>query len=177
MLAACRVLAVVAVTGACVAAWRANAATDEARVSREAAVSFADRLVQIERLRPKPQTALLSSKPTESVSASVRATLSAAGVPEASLRSLNPGSDEAVAGETGTNGDEPAYRRQSVAITVSPIASPQLGRFLSAWHSAEPAWVVTRIELTHAGSEAETAFEARLTLTTTYLASSPPRPK
>lgn len=177
MLTTFRVLAAAAVTGACVAAWRANTASDAARVSSASAGSFADRLVEIQRLRPKPQTALLASKPTESVSTSVRAALAAAGVPEASLRSLNPGSDEAVVGEPGTDGKEHAYHRQSVAVTVLPIASPQLGRFLAAWQAVEPAWVVTRIELSHQGLEAESAFEARLTLTTTYLASSPSRPR
>lgn len=166
-----RVLAIVAVAGGCVAAWRASAASAEAQRSRVAAASFAERLSQIERLRPKPQTALLASKPAEGVSASVRAALASAGVAEGSLRSVNPGADESVTGEAGT---EPAYRRQSVAITVVPISSAQFGRFLAAWHNAEPAWVVTRIDLTHQGPEAETAYEARLTLTTTYLS---PRPR
>ena len=124
-------------------------------------------LAEIQRLKPQQQTALLASKPTESVSASVRTALAAAGLSDATLRSVTPGSDEAV--QAPTEGG-PSYRRQNVTITLAPVTSRQLGQFLAAWRTAEPAWVIARIDLTHTGPDSESAYDARLMLSTTYLA-------
>lgn len=165
-----RMFAVVAVIAAGVSAWRASSASSDAHLARVQAAAFSQQLAEIERLLPQRQTALLASKPTESMSTSVRAAMATAGVDEASLRAVTPGADEPVASGDTTG---PTYRRQSVTLTLSPITTRQLGQFLAAWRNAEPAWVVTRIDCTHAGGEADTnsTYDARLTLATTYLSS------
>lgn len=167
-----RIAAVVAGVGAALAAWRAVTANAAASVAQTQAASVAVRLAEIERLRPQRQTALLASKPTESVSVSVRAALATAGVGDASLRAVTPGSDENV---PNPNGNGPSYRRQNVLINLSPITPAQLGQFLAAWRASEPAWIVTRIDCSHAAPENDpsSTYDARLTLTTTYLAESP----
>jgi hypothetical protein len=165
-----RAIAVLAVGGVAVSAWRAASASSDAHLARVQAAAFSQQLAEIERLRPQRQTALLASKPTESVSAALRASLATAGVGEASLRSVNPGSDEALAPNDPAS---PAYRRQTIAVALGPITVRQLGQFLAAWRTAEPAWIVTRLDCTHAGGKADpnSTYDARLTLATTYLVS------
>jgi hypothetical protein len=164
-----RVVAVLAACGAGFSAWRAASASSDAHHARTQAVAFSQQLSEFQRLQPQRQTALLASKPTESVSASLRAALATAGVGEASLRAVNPGSDEAVPTSDPTG---PSYRRQTITVSIAPITARQLGQFLAAWRDAEPAWIVTRIDCSHANGEADTnsTYEARLTLATTYLA-------
>lgn len=176
MLTLLRVLALVAGVGAAFAGWRSITATADADTARARATSVASRLAEIERLRPQQQTALLASKPTESVSTSVRAALASAGVGDGSLRAVTPGTDETV--PNSGNSDAPAYRRQNITINLSPITPAQLGKFLAAWQAAEPAWIVTRIDCSHAAPESDpnSTYDARLTLTTTYLADPTPAP-
>ncbi len=165
-----RAVAVIAIAGAAFSAWRAASASSDANLARTQAKAFSQQLADVERLRPQRQTALLASKPTESVSTALRASLAAAGVGESSLRAVNPGSDEALPSNDPTS---PAYRRQNITVSLTPITTRQLGQFFAAWRTAEPAWIVTRIDCTHAGGEADTnsTYDARLTLATTYLAS------
>ena len=167
MLPVLRVTAVAALAWVGVAGWRASGASAEARTAREQAVSMASRLAEVQRLKPQQQTALLTSKPTESVSASVRTALASAGLGDTTLRAVTPGSDEAV--QANAEGG-PSYRRQNVTVSLAPLAPRQLGAFLAAWRAAEPAWIVTRIDLTHTGPDTESAYDARLMLSTTYLA-------
>lgn len=170
-----RGVAVIAVCGAGFSVWRAASASSDATHARTQAVAFSQQLAEIQRLQPQRQTALLASKPTESMSASLRVALATAGVGEASLRAVNPGSDEAVPSNDPYG---PSYRRQNITVSIAPITARQLGQFLAAWREAEPAWIVTRIDCSHANGETDSnsTYEARLTLATTYLAS-PAAPK
>jgi tetratricopeptide (TPR) repeat protein len=171
-----RLAAAVGVLLACLAAWRAASASREAAALHNQASTLAQRVDEIERLRPRRATALLASRPTESVSAALREALAAAGVGDAPLRSVAPGADEPL--RTG-NAEEAEYRRQSVSVTLAPITVRQLGAFLAAWRDAEPAWIVTRLDLTHAGpdTEPDSTYDARLTLTTPYPGPHPHPPK
>ena len=171
-LALARVAAVVGVVWAASAAWRSASAQADARSARAQAESLAGRLAEVQRLRPQQETALLASKPTESVSASLRAALASGGIGDGVLRSVNPGTDEAVPTLPGDAG--PAYRRQTIAVELAPVTTRQVWEFLRAWRASEPAWVVTRIDLGHQGPDTESNYSARLTLSTTYLA--PPSP-
>ncbi|MEK6701642.1 MAG: hypothetical protein AABZ53_05220 [Planctomycetota bacterium] len=168
-----RLAALVAILGACVAGWRSASASASARLARTQAEGVAERLMEIQRLRPQRQTALLASRPTESISASVRSALAAAGMGDSTLRAVSSGADEPVHPATD---DGPVYHRQSVAVNLVQITPRQLGQFLAAWRASEPAWIVVRIDLTHQGSESDSAYDARLSLATTYIASpaSPP---
>ena len=169
-----RIAAVAAIAWAGSAAWRSASAQADAHNARAEAESLAGRLTEVQRLRPQQETALLASKPTESVSASLRAALAGGGVGDGVLRSVNPGTDEAVSSVPGDTG--PGYRRQTIAVELAPVTTRQVGEFLRAWRASEPAWVVTRIDLNHQGPDTETNYSARLTLSTTYLAPPPPPP-
>lgn len=168
VLAMTRAVAVLAMCGAAFSAWRAATASSDAHHTRTLTVIFSEQLAEIQRLQPQRQTALLASKPTESVSAALRAALATAGVGEASLRAVNPNSDEAV---SSSDHSGPSYRRQNLTVSISPITARQLGQFLAAWRDAEPAWIVTRIDCSHSGVETDTnsTYDVRLMLATTYL--------
>ena len=58
-----------------------------------------------------------------------------------------------------------------MTLDLSPLSPAQAGQFIAAWEASEPAWLLTRLDLTHVGTEAETRYDARLVLATTYLAS------
>ena len=62
---------------------------------------------------------------------------------------------------------------QSASVQLSPLSTRQLGLFLAAWRSAEPAWLVTQLNLSHLGPNtyANSIYEIRLIMTSTYIAS------
>lgn len=162
-----RVVAVLCMALAAVTAWRSSSASAQAESARVRTGAVAQRLAEIAELRGAQATALVSSRPTESVSAAVRSSLSAASLGDGVLRSISPSGDETVPGEGSV------YRRQHIAVTLAPLTPAQLGAFLAAWQKAEPQWTVSRIDLGHQGPDTEPTFQANLTLTTTYLAPSP----
>jgi hypothetical protein len=49
-------------------------------------------------------------------------------------------------------------RRTRAVLTLAPLTLPQLGGFLAAWHSREPQWTVSSIELSpQPGNQAQSA--------------------
>ncbi len=49
----------------------------------------------------------------------------------------------------GASGSAITYMEQSVQVTLTELAPPQVGEFLSTWSANEPLWTPTRIELSH----------------------------
>ena len=167
-------LAVVAVAAACGSAWYASTRSATALSARERAIVLAVNLAQIGTLSSQQETALLASRPTDSLSTSVRGVLAKLGLPESTLKSLKSSEEGTAtlmdfAGSPPSN--QPSYRRQAVTLDLSPLSPAQAGQFIAAWQASEPAWLLTRLELTHTGSESETRYSARLVLATTYVAS------
>lgn len=162
------IVAGVAVLAALVSAWNARSASLAADKAVVRVASLAHNLAEIETLRTQKQTALLDSPPTESMSSAVRVSLKTIGLPDSVLRSLTGSPDEALSGQ-GLEG----YRRLSVTLQLTPITTKQLGQFLAAWRAAEPAWLVTRIDLSHSAPEtdANSTYDAHLTLATTFVRS------
>lgn len=163
------ITALAALITAMFAAWSARAAFMGASQAANRVVFLAHNLQELDSLRGQKQTALLDSPPTESMSATVRASLKAIGLPDTTLRVLTGFPDEALSGP-GLEG----FRRLSVTLQLTPITTKQLGQFLGAWRTAEPAWLVTRIELTHSAPEtdASSTYDAHLTLATTFVRAS-----
>lgn len=163
-------VAVIALVFAALSAWSAHSASVDSERARVRAASLARNLAEIDSLRAQKQTALLDSPPTESLSAAVRSSLKSAGIPDSTLRSLSSAPDESISAP-GLDG----YRRLSVSLQLTPITNKQLGQFLADWRQAEPAWLVTRIDLSHSAPESDVncTYEARLTLATTFVRPAP----
>ncbi|MBC7834178.1 MAG: hypothetical protein H7Y88_03640 [Phycisphaerales bacterium] len=90
--------------------------------------------------------AAMPSLPADGADSSALATrlstvLSSCGIPASSLSSLTP--DTTAQAAPGTV----AVRRRA-GLTLTGITLPQIGRFLDAWRTAEPAWVAASIDVT-----------------------------
>ena len=80
-------------------------------------------------------------KPGSGLAGRVSGAISRAGLQPAALSSLSP--ESSVAAGVG-------YRRQRATLVLAGLTLPQLGSFLDAWRTAEPAWVVATLDLSPA---------------------------
>lgn len=88
----------------------------------------------------------------------VIASLHRAGVPDAALASLSPEAESQLSNRPGLR-----VSRRRATVTLGGVTLPQVGRFLDAWRSAEPAWTTTGIDLSPAaGSANETGGDQPL---------------
>jgi hypothetical protein len=72
--------------------------------------------------------------------------LFAAGIPADRFGSLRSESDAAL---PGAGQGRPAYRRQSMSVSLVRLTVAEVGEFFSEWVRTQPLWTPTRIDLTH----------------------------
>lgn len=126
-------------------------------------------LEAILRLRAAEERIAPGKRPEQDVIARVNATLADAGLPLSTFGGQAPESDAAIDNRSAA-GDSSRYRRQAVRLTLRELTVPQLGGFLTRWRATQPAWVPTRLELTHARSTPDSArFDVSLLITCVYL--------
>lgn len=80
------------------------------------------------------------------------ASLQRAGLPATSLASLSPEAESRATVQPGIH-----VSRRRATLTLSGVTLPQVGRFLDAWRSAEPAWTPASIDLSPGGGKAPEA--------------------
>ncbi len=82
----------------------------------------------------------------------VTGALQRAGLPTGTLASLSPEAETPDAGQGGAR-----VVRRRATLTLSGVTLPQVGRFLEAWRSTEPAWTPASIDLSPMGGKAPEA--------------------
>lgn len=82
----------------------------------------------------------------------VTAALERAGLPASALVSLSPEAESQLAGQPGLR-----VSRRRATLTLTGVTLPQVGKFLDAWRSAEPAWTPASIDISPAGGKAPEA--------------------
>ncbi len=123
-------------------AWRLfHGARAERRLQTTRLESLRHKDGQIRRLKAATPRASVAENEPGSLAPRLTQALSAAGLPGTSLASLTPRS------QTVTASDGRSVVKRSAALSISPIALPELGSFLAAWRTSEPRWVVASIEL------------------------------
>jgi hypothetical protein len=127
-------------------AWLVEAARDayDARTDARRAISVLERVTgqsgAIDAIRrSSPPQARLSS----GLAPRVTAVLGRCGIPPSAVLSLSP---ESAAGAGAVT--------QRAALTLRSVTLPQVGAFLGAWRSEEPAWIIASIEVSPISEEA-----------------------
>jgi|GEM_PF-2136549 len=121
------------------------------------------------RLRASRQTVAMTVRPREDVLGLVNTVLADAGVPSNRLRDVAP---ESVRSEPAGDG---GYRRQGMALTLSPLEPFELGRFLKTWQDTDTVWRVNGVELQHAaGQDTDPSYAVRVRLVANYVAEEAP---
>lgn len=82
----------------------------------------------------------------------VTSALERAGLPASALASLSPEAKTQLAGQPGLR-----VSRRRATLTLTGVTLPQVGKFLDAWRSAEPAWTAASIDISPAGGKAPEA--------------------
>lgn len=70
----------------------------------------------------------------------VSAAMARAGLPASILQSLSPEAQSAAQGEARVS-------RRRATLTLAGLSLSQVGKFLDAWRTAEPAWIISGIDL------------------------------
>ncbi|MBX3410405.1 MAG: hypothetical protein KF859_11035 [Phycisphaeraceae bacterium] len=78
----------------------------------------------------------------------VTAALQRAGLATGALASLSPEAETVVATHDGVR-----VMRRRATLSLSGVTLPQVGKFLDAWRSAEPAWTPVSIDLSPVGGK------------------------
>ncbi|CAG0985462.1 hypothetical protein PHYC_01998 [Phycisphaerales bacterium] len=80
----------------------------------------------------------------------VTSALATAGLQASNLASLSPDAEQPVGSAKAQDGT-PIFVRRGARIVVDGTTLPRLGRFLDAWRSANPTWIVSTIDLSASG--------------------------
>ena len=153
--------ATLAVAAVVIAGGRATRARSEAAAAASAFEAAWAEDAEIAALRASLGAAPAADS-SRDLLARVTAALDAAGVPRTALRDLKSGGGAPAPAARGTPA---AAQRQTAHLTLSSLELPAVGAFLAAWRQEGGAWVVTAVQLEHAGPASSTAFNVRLTLT------------
>lgn len=136
------------------------------RLAQAAAVDAAE----LGRLRTSVETRIFGEPPAEDFIDRVNRTLAAIGLPPATASNITREADRGVTGPTTDQ------RRRDMRIELRPIAPPDLGRFLAAWNTDNPAWSARQITLRKNNDRRATPedYHATLTLAAEYTQTAAP---
>lgn len=121
-------------------------------------------------LRSKQQTINAAQRPPQDVIALVNSTLASVGIPSNRLQNLFPESDSTLA--SGNIGAGPAYKLQSIRLTLEGLSVQEIGAFLSEWRASQQVWTPSRIELNHVRKQDENCYNVTIVLSAIYIAES-----
>jgi hypothetical protein len=124
----------------------AHAQLQSARTAHAEAVQTAHRLALA---RASGDTAAAAAHVQDAMVARVSASLTRAGIPVARMTRLSPRSRGAT-GPTVRLSDGTSVRpvHRSASLSLDQVSLPDLGGFLQAWRTEQPAWRVTSLEAT-----------------------------
>jgi len=156
--------------GSVLGTWRVLQGTQEALGAAHisANLMFAD-LQQIHDLRSAQQVVEIGERPAQDLIARVNDCLDRASLSHRHFVELLPAGDRAVS--TGSTSERSRYREQSTQLRLDNLTPRQFGQFLQYWPEAAPAWVPTRIDMTHErGRERDSnAYTITIVMTAIYL--------
>lgn len=119
---------------------RAANARAAARDSRRELTTVSRQATELIRLRHGTRN--FPVKPEAGLSARVAAAMASAGLAGSVFQNLSPEAQSAITGVAGTK-----LIRQRATLTLADLSLPQVGKFLDAWRTTEPDWVVSGIDL------------------------------
>lgn len=123
---------------------RAAGAHAQRNDSRAVLTLMTQQANELVRLRHAAKDSSLSNRPQSGLAGKVSQALSRSGLPGSVMQSLSP---EAESSDRATG-----VVRQHVTLTLAGLSLPQVGKFLDAWRSSEPDWVVSGLDLSPAGA-------------------------
>jgi len=138
-----RLFLVLAVLIACVILGWSTRTYLGARAEADTATTFhtsiSTQAQRLDQLRNSAPTESRRLPPPPGLASLIAATVSTAGLAHSSLQTVTPEVETPAAGG--------AFRKTAARVTLDQITLPELGRWLDEWRKAEPAWVVSSIDL------------------------------
>ncbi len=110
--------------------------------SKQALTTVEAQARELVRLRGSARDSSLSARPEGGLAGKVARALASSGLLGSALQSLSP---EAESTDKG-------LVRQHATLTLSGPTLPQVGKFLDAWRTAEPEWIISGLDLSPAGT-------------------------
>lgn len=126
----------------------ARAAAERARAEHTRVRAQAQELLALRAQADKPGAGGPGAGP--GLTQRLTAALTQARLPPAALSNLTPE-------PPSPSPEQPGLQRQRATLSLTGLSLPQLGAFLEAWRTAEPAWTITRIDLAPQGGPAPSA--------------------
>lgn len=158
------VLALLAFAMVIVQLMRWSKAHEEYLISERAARSATADATELFRLRTAAETRIFGEPPAEDFIERVNHALATIGLPSSTANSITREADRGVTGLAANQ------RRRDMRIELRPISTPDLGRFLAAWNSENPAWSTRQITLRKSADRRASPedYHATLTLSAEY---------
>lgn len=141
--------AAVSVMIAAMLAWQLSGQRAMADASRSRLEQLVTRAAKLDQLRADAASRTRAPIDQVNLMSNLNAALLEAGLPVTALTNLTPEADGPVMSGRGGAGDDAAsrYRRQAARVTIEQVTLPQVGKFLAAWRTAQPRWMVTSLQV------------------------------
>jgi len=150
-------------------ALRARAESVEHRSELRTVAAHASELVQLRSLCTD-----FPARPDGGLASKVASALSRAALVNSVLQGLSPEAQTILNGDNGIR-----LNRQRATLTLANLSLPQVGKFLDAWRTAEPDWIISGIDLSpvnaQGGSSVGTDLPLRAVITIEGLFKEPAR--
>lgn len=159
------VLLVLGATAAGVSSYRACAASAACRVTERLNAEGSRLFERINALRRSHQFLSIDGPPESDLSPRVLVAMASSGLAADVLKSVRQTSDTMIVSGDASGGMD--IHARTVDAVVEPLTMSALGSMLDAWHTEEPEWPVTVIELTSIDGSAR-LISARLRFTCTF---------
>lgn len=149
--------AAVATAAAQSARW--SAARSERMATERALVAASSDARELARLRAASEVRIFGEPPAEDFFDRVGRTLTTVGISPSVATNIVREADRAVSGTVANQ------RRREMRIELRPMSPPDLGRFLAAWNTDNPAWTPRQITLRKINDRQSDPGDYQITLT------------
>ncbi len=148
-----------AIGTAAVQSARWSAARSERMATERALVAASADARELARLRAASEVRIFGEPPAEDFFDRVGRTLTTVGISPSVATNIVREADRAVSGTVANQ------RRREMRIELRPMSPPDLGRFLAAWNTDNPAWTPRQITLRKINDRQSDPGDYQITLT------------
>lgn len=147
---------------------RLAAAEGEVRAAQTRLLATTGDVEETLRLRAAAEQVLTDERPEQDLAARVNAVRDAVAIRRDAFTGQRPIEDGRQV--VGTAADGRPLRRQRVRFTLTALAVPEIGAFLTEWRRTQPMWTLTKVDLTRGSAKMQDdRYDASIEVAAVYV--------